>query len=355
MFYRNITKALSLLVCMSYITPLQADVREGVVFLESKITKVSSNLGESDTYSETGSGFLVNSDGYIVTALHVVYGREVEKENFDENTSASVTGYFGPDSNRKVYDLELVYKDVVNDVAILKIIGGQVSHKPLCIGKSVSFNDYANKAINVAGYENGNNYSVVPGTVTDQRKGLWVASIPPAKGGMSGGPVFNPESEEVIGVYLQKRTDTENVREFAPISLVLDYFSKQGVEIEHAYCASYACNRWQAAAGRKDLGERKLSGASGRYLGAWYELAVNKAPSDCHINIKFQGWCKSNNTFVGAQGIFRLYLGGVLKKQVSCDVGPDSRKNSLVDSYDLTNDEVKRYLPEHIDLTRDYK
>ncbi len=70
-------------------------------------TQITTNVwGQVASASASGSGFILTSDGYVVTNNHVVEGA----------TSVTVKLYNGDE-----YDAEIVGTDEMNDVALLKI------------------------------------------------------------------------------------------------------------------------------------------------------------------------------------------------------------------------------------------
>ena len=83
-------------------------------------TSVTTNYwGYTTTSAAAGSGFIITSDGYIVTNYHVV----------EDSNSITVTLY-----NNESYDAELVGYDENNDVAVLKIDANDLT--PVVIGDS---------------------------------------------------------------------------------------------------------------------------------------------------------------------------------------------------------------------------
>src|SRR4030067_1348242 len=83
------------------------------------------NQNQEPTMRSIGSGFIVQSDGLIVTNKHVV--------------SDIGTKYQISTSNNKTYDVKNIYRDPLNDIAILKInpsdnLGNTL--KPVVLGDS---------------------------------------------------------------------------------------------------------------------------------------------------------------------------------------------------------------------------
>jgi len=109
------------------------------------------------------------------------------------------------------------------------------------------------------------------------------------------------------------------------------------------------------AAGKVDVGDRKLGGASGRRIGAWYTISRSRQKDGgTRVTISFQGRCSSNNDLFGSQGTFRLEIGGQKVSQVSTSCYRKSSKKSKVEKYTLTDEQVENFDPTKVVLTRDY-
>src|SRR3954453_21552306 len=146
------------------------------------------------TNSGTGSGFVVSSDGYIVTNAHVV-----------ENNGGQIKAKIG---DGKQLDAKLVGQDASTDLALLKVSASNL--KPLALGDSstVQVGDPAYAIGNPFGLDrtlttgvssalqrqisSPNGFSIDDVLQTD-------AAINP---GNSGGPLFNAQGQ-VIGVNSQ--------------------------------------------------------------------------------------------------------------------------------------------------------
>lgn len=175
---------------------------------------------QSDQY--IGSGFVANSDGLIVTNKHVV-----------SDTSST---YFVVDQNGDKYDVTQIYRDPLNDIAILKtnktptggfkpVVMGDSSH--LQVGQFVI-------AIGTALGEFRN--TVTTGVISGLGRGITAGS--PLEGsveqldnviqtdaainpGNSGGPLLN-SSGQVIGINTAVSTQGQNIGFAIPISVVKD-------------------------------------------------------------------------------------------------------------------------------------
>lgn len=176
------------------------------------------------TPQNIGSGFIVSTDGFIVTNKHVVSDAQ--------GTYQIIT------SDDKKYDVQKIYRDPLNDVAILKIDPSQNSGKTL---KPVILGDSSKLqvgqfviAIGTALGEFRN--SVTTGVISGLGRGISAgdefqgyaeqldnviqtdAAINP---GNSGGPLLN-SSSQVIGINTAIAQNGQNVGFALPINAVKD-------------------------------------------------------------------------------------------------------------------------------------
>ena len=81
--------------------------------------ETSSRYGYGYTYQASGSGFIITSDGYILTNYHVISGsKAVTVATYDHNT----------------YDAKVIGYDASNDIAVIKIDAENL--KPVTLGDS---------------------------------------------------------------------------------------------------------------------------------------------------------------------------------------------------------------------------
>ena len=81
--------------------------------------ETSSRYGYGYTYQASGSGFIITSDGYILTNYHVINGsKAVTVATYDHNT----------------YDAKVIGYDASNDIAVIKIDAENL--KPVTLGDS---------------------------------------------------------------------------------------------------------------------------------------------------------------------------------------------------------------------------
>ena len=112
------------------VSDIYKDEGQGVVFVRSEGVSSGgsgdSPFGQPDSQrgTATGSGFVVDKDGYVVTNAHVVEGAKKVSVSFDEKTSSFV-------------DAEVKGTDVSSDLAVLKIDPSDVKDiKVLPLGNS---------------------------------------------------------------------------------------------------------------------------------------------------------------------------------------------------------------------------
>jgi serine protease Do len=182
---------------------------------------------EQDSPSEPqgiGSGFIIDKEGLVLTNKHVVSGVE--------NNYQIVT------SNDKKYNVERIYRDPLNDIAILKINPGQnpgTNLTPIELGDSAKLQvgQYV-VAIGTALGEFRN--TVTTGVISGLGRGITAGS--PFEGyverldnviqtdaaispGNSGGPLLN-SSGQVIGVNTAVSRSGQNIGFAIPINVIKD-------------------------------------------------------------------------------------------------------------------------------------
>ncbi|MCL5090822.1 MAG: trypsin-like peptidase domain-containing protein [Patescibacteria group bacterium] len=176
---------------------------------------------EQKIEQDIGSGFVVSQDGLVVTNKHVV-----------ADTSASYRVFF---KDNKLYEVEKIYRDPINDLAILKInpsaSSGQVL-QPVELGDSskLKVGQFV-IAIGTALGEFRN--TVTTGVISGLGRGITAGS--PFEGsenlenviqtdaainpGNSGGPLLN-SSGQVIGVNVAVASGAQNIGFALPINVV---------------------------------------------------------------------------------------------------------------------------------------
>lgn len=171
---------------------------------------------------DIGSGFIISQDGMIVTNKHVV--------------SDTDSKYKVITSDDKSYDVQKIYRDPSNDVAILKINASQLA--PVEMGDSSKL-EVGQMAIAIGTALGEFRQTVTKGVISGLGRGIDAGS--PFAGfverldnviqtdaainpGNSGGPLLN-SSGQVIGVNTAVATGSENIGFAIPINLVKEAIS----------------------------------------------------------------------------------------------------------------------------------
>jgi serine protease Do len=171
-----------------------------------------------------GSGFIATSDGLIVTNKHVV--------------SDTTMNYTVTTSDGKKYSVKNIYRDPLNDVALIKIDPSQNSSEklnPLTLGDSSNLQ--VGQYVIAIGTALGDlKNTVTTGVVSGLGRGITAGS--PYEGsveqlndviqtdaainpGNSGGPLFN-SSGQVIGVNTAVSQNGQNIGFAIPINVIKD-------------------------------------------------------------------------------------------------------------------------------------
>ncbi|HWO82605.1 MAG TPA: trypsin-like peptidase domain-containing protein, partial [Solirubrobacterales bacterium] len=215
---------------------------QGVAFIESQLepteTESLNPFGEVEPESggvATGSGFVIDGEGHILTNNHVVEG------------ASKVTVKLG--DSEKTYEAEVVGADPGTDIALLQVHAPSGELHPLTLGKSAAME--VGDPVVAIGNPFGLDRTVTSGIVSALQRQIEApngfaishviqtdAAINP---GNSGGPLINA-SGEVIGINAQIATgggSNGNVGiGFAiPIDTVraeIDQLKTKG-EVEHAF------------------------------------------------------------------------------------------------------------------------
>lgn len=166
-----------------------------VVTVSSTVT--SRMYGQTTQGTSTGSGFLISSDGYLVTNYHVI----------ENATSITVTTSTGEE-----YAAAVQGKDATNDVAVLKVEGENLPCVALGSSDSLEIGDMVVaignplgtlSATQTVGYVSGKNREVT----TDNSVINMIQTDAVINPGNSGGPLFNMYGE-VVGITTAKYSGT---------------------------------------------------------------------------------------------------------------------------------------------------
>src|SRR3989338_2699861 len=182
-----------------------------------------------------GSGFIVSSDGLIITGKHVVA---------DTNAKYKVLT-----NDKKTYNVEKIYRDPLNDLAILKINAKNLKALSLVDSKALKLGQLA-IAVGTPLGEFTN--TVTTGIVSGLGRGITAGS--PFEGyvekldnviqtdaavnpGNSGGPLLN-SSGQAVGVNTAIAAEGQNIGFAIPIDVakdLIDKFNKNGGSFERPY------------------------------------------------------------------------------------------------------------------------
>lgn len=226
-------------ILQSRINPQKINViTKEIVNEESVVTKVvedatPSVVTVSKTDQDVGSGFIISSDGLIVTNKHVVADLE-----------AKYIVIIGKDEKIEV---ENIYRDPLNDLAILKI--DKIDLVAVSLGNSDKIK--VGQSVIAIGTALGQFRSTVTtGVISGLGRGISAGSSisvmekldnviqtdAAINSGNSGGPLFN-SGGQVIGVNVAVSSSGQNIGFALPINLIkesIDVFKTTG-EFERPY------------------------------------------------------------------------------------------------------------------------
>jgi tetratricopeptide (TPR) repeat protein len=179
----------------------------------SKAVVVVITYGEKGNPISQGSGFIVRTDGAVVTNYHVISNARNIKVKAGE----------------KVLDVEgLIYVDKENDLVILKVKGeGLPTVKLGDIGK-IAIGEKVYVISSPQGLENTISDGILSGIrkVTPELEVLQITA--PVSSGSSGGPVFNKDGE-VIGIATFLIKEAQNLNFAMPVNIVKDKIGSKKV------------------------------------------------------------------------------------------------------------------------------
>jgi len=162
-----------------------------------------------------GSGFLVTSDGRIVTNHHVIAGA----------TSATVklnNGAFFPVEG-------LIADDPEHDLAVIKVNGKNLPHLSLHESDNLALGQHVLAIGSPLGLENSVSDGIISGFRKDEKGVNWIQTTAPASHGNSGGPLLVMDGN-VIGVLTWKAGAGENLNFAVPSSSILPLLRNSTVQ-----------------------------------------------------------------------------------------------------------------------------
>jgi S1-C subfamily serine protease len=193
---------------------------------------VSGSFFGSQEATSLGSGFVIDSDGYIVTNFHVIQDAQEIEVNFsgEDRVQAKVVG-----------------SDPSTDLAVLKIDAHSRALTPLPLGDSDAVR--VGDAVVAIGNPYGLERSVTAGIVSALQRNITapngytidqvIQTDAPINRGNSGGPLLNARGE-VIGVNSQIESESGGnvgIGFAVPVNTVREVVSqiKQFGKVEHAF------------------------------------------------------------------------------------------------------------------------
>jgi serine protease Do len=190
---------------------------------------------QREIQANIGSGFIISADGLIITNKHVVADTDATYEVLTNDA--------------KKYTVEKIYRDPLNDLAIIKV--NTTGLKPLKLGDSSKLK-LGQMAIAIGTPLGEFTNTVTTGIVSGIGRGITAGS--PYEGfveklenviqtdaaispGNSGGPLLN-SGGEAIGVNTAVASEGQNIGFAIPINIVktlIDTFNKRGGSFERPY------------------------------------------------------------------------------------------------------------------------
>ena len=173
-------------------------------------------------FAASGSGFIISSDGKIVTNYHVIDGATSGTVTLNDKTKFDILSVLG---YSKTND---------KDLAVLKI---NVSNVPVCsIGDSS--NVQLGESVVAIGSPLGLQNSVSNGIVSKMWDNGIIQTTAPISHGSSGGPLFNMYGQ-VIGATEASYPDGENLNLAVPINWLKTLDTSLNMTLEQVYQKEY--------------------------------------------------------------------------------------------------------------------
>lgn len=173
-----------------------------------------------ETLPSTGSGFIVSSEGYIITNYHVIKGaKKIIISNVNDNVS-------------ETHYAELKNIDIEKDIALLKIknnnypINYSIQGKDLDVGEGIFVLGYP--MINLMGTEIKLTNGIISSSSGFMNDKSYYQISSPIQPGNSGGPLFSNKGY-LIGLITSKLSKGDNVGYALKASYIVDFLSKNGI------------------------------------------------------------------------------------------------------------------------------
>ena len=212
-FFNNKLSRINFLILVGILTYLFADMSNsnGYVSAISKASPSVINITARENTNKLlrngrsnqgviGSGIIISDDGYIITNLHVINGKEVVEVELDDGQvyTATVVGY---DQRSDLAVIKISAKEILRPIALSNSASVQIGDQVIAIGNAFGLGKtFTSGIISATGRDYGNPYLEL--IQTD-------AAI---NHGNSGGPLFY--KDKVVGVNTQglskKKTEGMN-------------------------------------------------------------------------------------------------------------------------------------------------
>ncbi|MBA7529487.1 Cell division coordinator CpoB [subsurface metagenome] len=176
-----------------------------------------------------GSGFIVRSDGAIVTNLHVI----------SDATSIKIKTHTG----KYLEVIGILYVDSSNDVVILKAKGENLPVVTIGNSEQIKIGEKVYVIGSPMGLENTISEGIVGGIrktskISNKRKVIQISA--PVSHGSSGGPVFNARGK-VIGIATSMLKGAQNINFAMPVNVVKRKINKKEIIVLEKV-PTMACN-----------------------------------------------------------------------------------------------------------------
>lgn len=176
------------------ITEIVAQGKPAVVAIDTEKT-VATPFGRSGIIPSAGSGFIISTDGYVVTNHHVISGAQHIQVTLD---------------NGDAYEASLIGSDPTNDIAVLKIDGKDLPTVRLGNSSDLEVGELAvaigNPLGELSGTVTAGIISALDRTITVDGQDMTLLQTDAAiNAGNSGGALFNSFGE-VIGINTAKNS-----------------------------------------------------------------------------------------------------------------------------------------------------
>ncbi len=154
-----------------------------------------------------GSGFVISSDGKVVTNYHVVEGAASAIIKFPDGAFYLIEGMLGSDANK--------------DIAVLKAAGKNLPFLPLADSENVQIGEQVVAIGSPLSLEGTVSEGIISGRREWKERNLTVLqTTAPISPGSSGGPLLNLKGE-VIGVTTFRLAGGQNLNFAVPVSYVI--------------------------------------------------------------------------------------------------------------------------------------